>query len=94
MLKVNDGAGTSRGENVLLSQEEYEKHLEEIKMELKKKETNWTHIRLLLKETYDERRRWLKEIRENPLTTLIDNFPCFKEGILVSLLKLNIISYE
>lgn len=62
-----------------VSEEDYNKHINEIKEEMSKPRPNVEHIRLLLKETHANRRSWLSTQPPGSWAPLLKAFPCFKD---------------
>jgi len=63
-----------------LSDEQYEEHITNVKLEMSKKEPNIDHLKELAHATYVRRRSWIDSTPSHDLrlTGVLDKFPCFK----------------
>lgn len=63
-----------------LSEEDYEKHVSELKLEMVKKEPDVEHLKELARITYTKRRSWVDGTPSHELSMrgILDQFPCFR----------------
>ncbi|XP_052078023.1 uncharacterized protein LOC127715960 [Mytilus californianus] len=64
----------------LLSNEDYESHILEMKKEFEKLNSNESHLRLLLKESISNRRDWIRNVSGGRVNPILEKFPCFECG--------------
>lgn len=67
-----------------LPEEEFDKHVLELQKEWRSQSCNTSHIDILFKETYCNRRQWLLALPTGRVAPILDKFPCFEEGNYVS----------
>lgn len=64
--------------------EEFNKHVLQLQQEWRSQRCNTSHIDMLFKETYCNRRQWLPTLSTGRLAPILEKFPCFEEGKYVS----------
>lgn len=64
----------------VISEEECERHVVELQKEWRSSSCNSSHLNMLLKETYVNRRQWLPTLPTGKLAPILEKFPCFEEG--------------
>ncbi len=67
-----------------LPEEEFNKHVVELQKEWRSQRCNASHIDMLFKETFCNRRQWLPLLSTGRLAPILEKFPCFEEGYYVS----------
>lgn len=69
-----------------LAEAEYQLHLTEIQKEWQKPavKRSETHIKGLLKETFQNRRQWIGNLPDATIRPIVDKFPCLQDGTYVS----------
>lgn len=72
----------------MLSEDDYESHISEIKKECVKNNSNENHIQLLLRESFFNRRDWIKNSTGGKVQPVFEKFPCFEYGKFVSICQL------
>jgi len=68
----------------LLSSEDYEHHVEELKRAANERSPSMTHLRQLLRESYHNRREWMKSLSTLDVQKILEKFPCLQQGKYVS----------
>ena len=68
-----------------LSEEDYERHIGEIKKKIRSKISSEHHLKELLFQTHNKRREWINTWSSNDLTLLqvLEKFPCFYNSNLL-----------
>ena len=59
-------------------------HVETMKKEMEKGAPKKTHLLLLLKESFSNRRRWMSTVKSGDIKTIIAEYPCLEMGEFVS----------
>ncbi|XP_058862155.1 uncharacterized protein LOC117970366 isoform X2 [Acipenser ruthenus] len=63
--------------------EEYDRHVEELRKEFDKNKPDDNHIDILLKETFGNRRLWLTTLPAGRIKPIVEVYPCFEWGQFV-----------
>jgi len=77
-----------------LSDDDYEQHIEELKRAANERNPSVTHVKQLLRESYANRREWMRNLAMLDVQNILEKFPCLQQGKYVSYdLRNNIIIY-
>lgn len=82
--KFRLGSKTKEATNNDIPSEDWNNHVTEIQKEWEGKRSA-VHLRTLLDQTRAGRSKWMTSLKAGKIAPVISKFPCFEEGIFVSL---------
>ncbi|XP_045121646.1 uncharacterized protein LOC123510500 [Portunus trituberculatus] len=77
------GKHTVKDASSALPEEEFEKHVLEIQKVWNTSASSSSHVDMLLRESYCNRRQWLPYLPNGKLAPILEKFPCFQESSYV-----------